>query len=191
MMSQGDAQGSGEPDELLRALAEPERLAVAGALASGTRTAGELADTLGIPLHRVRRHLARLTAVGLASPAGDRKTYRLEPEALRRAVVEVGPSREAGLALGAVDEEEEAVLRNYFRGGRLRELPARLAKRRIVLRRLALEFDVGVRYPERQVNETLRRFHDDYATLRRYLVDEDFLSRDKGIYWRSGGPVDV
>jgi hypothetical protein len=190
MMSQGDAQGSGEPDELLRALAEPERLAVAGALASGTRTAGELADTLGIPLHRVRRHLARLTAVGLASPAGDRKTYRLEPEALRRAVVEVGPSREAGLALGAVDEEE-AVLRNYFRGGRLRELPARLAKRRIVLRRLALEFDVGVRYPERQVNETLRRFHDDYATLRRYLVDEDFLSRDKGIYWRSGGPVDV
>ncbi len=191
MMSQDPAHVAGGPDELLRALAEPERLAVAGSLASGTSTAGDLAETLDIPLHRVRRHLARLTAVGLASPAGDRKTYRLEPEALRRAVAEVGPSREAGLALGAVDKEEEAVLRNHFRGGRLRELPARQSKRRIVLRRLSLEFDVGVRYPERDVNETLRRFHDDYATLRRYLVDGEFLSRDRGMYWRSGGPVEV
>jgi hypothetical protein len=191
MVGRTPAQLSGGPDDLLRALAEPERLAVAGALASGTKTAGELADALGIPLHRVRRHLARLTAVGLASPAGDRKTYRLEPDVLRRAATDVGPSREAGLALGAVDEEEEAVLRNYFRGGRLRELPARQSKRRIVLTRLALEFDAGVRYPEREVNEVLRRFHDDYATLRRYLVDEGFLSRQKAIYWRSGGPVEV
>jgi hypothetical protein len=179
------------PEDLLRVLAEPERLAVAGALASGPKTAGELSETLGLPIHRVRRHLGRLSAVGLARPAGDRRTYRLDPETLRRAATDVGPSRDAGLALGAVDEEEEAVLRNYFRGGRLRELPARQSKRRIVLRRLALEFEAGVRYPEREVNETMRRFHDDYATLRRYLVDEDFLSRDKGMYWRSGGPVDV
>jgi hypothetical protein len=26
--------------------------------------------------------------------------------------------------------------------------------------------------------------------LRRYLVDEGFLSRDAGIYWRTGGTVD-
>jgi hypothetical protein len=179
------------PEDLLRVLADPERLAVAGALASGPKTAGELSDAMGIPIHRVRRDLARLSAVGLARPAGDRRTYRLDPETLRRAAADVGPSREAGLALGAVDEEEEAILRNSFRGGRLRELPARHSKRLIVLRRLALEFDVGVRYPEHEVNETLRRFHDDYTTLRRYLVDEDFLSRDRGVYWRSGGPVEV
>lgn len=179
------------PEDLLRVLADTERLTVAGALASGPKTAGELAEALGLPVQRVRRHLARLAAVGLARPGSDRRTYSFDPGALRRAATEVGPSREAGLALGAVDEEEEAVLRNYFRAGRLRELPARRSKRLIVLTRLALEFDVGVRYPERKVNETLRRFHDDYATLRRYLVDEHFLSREKGVYWRSGGPVEV
>jgi hypothetical protein len=27
--------------------------------------------------------------------------------------------------------------------------------------------------------------------LRRYLVDEGFMSRQAGIYWRSGGTVDL
>jgi hypothetical protein len=37
----------------------------------------------------------------------------------------------------------------------------------------------------------LGAFHDDYAALRRYLVDEEFLSREGGSYWRTGGSVDV
>jgi hypothetical protein len=30
-----------------------------------------------------------------------------------------------------------------------------------------------------------------HAALRRYLVDEGFLDRDHGRYWRTGGRVDV
>jgi hypothetical protein len=179
------------PEEILRALADPERLAVAGALARRPRTAAQLASDSGVPVSRVRRHLARLTAAGVAAVNPDRRTYVLRRETLRRAAQEVGPPREAGLALGAVFEEDEAVLRAYFRGGRLVEIPAKHAKRMVVLERLALEFEPGVRYAEREVNEVLRRFHSDYASLRRYLVDDDLLSREHGVYWRSGGPVEV
>jgi hypothetical protein len=179
------------PEEILRALADPERLAIAGLLAVGPVTADDLSARLGVAVTRVRRHLTRLASVGLATVDADRRTYRLAPETLREAAREVGPSREAGLALGAVFEDEEKVLRDYFRGGKLRELPAKQSKRRIVLERLALEFEAGVRYPEKQVNEILARFHADYASLRRYLVDEDLLSRDRGVYWRTGGPVEV
>jgi hypothetical protein len=179
------------PEEILRALADPERLALAGSLAREPMTAKALADRLDLPIQKVRKHLTRLTATGLAVVEPDRRTYRLVPDGLRQAAQEIGPSRDAGLALGAVDDEEEAVLRQYFRGGRLREIPAKQSKRRIILTRLALEFEPGVRYPERQVNETLKRFHDDYAALRRYLVDEDLLTRERAQYWRSGGPVDV
>ena len=73
----------------------------------------------------------------------------------------------------------------------MREIPVKRSKRLIVLERLALEFDVGTRYSEKQVNEVLRRFDDDYASVRRYLVDEGFLSREHGVYWRTGGRVDV
>jgi hypothetical protein len=37
----------------------------------------------------------------------------------------------------------------------------------------------------------LRRFHPDVAALRRYLVEEQFLDRRDGRYWRSGGTTDV
>jgi hypothetical protein len=185
------SSGSASPEEILRVLADPERLALAGALALSPRTAGELATGTAMARSKVQRHLSRLAAVGIVEALPDRRTYRLVAETLREAARVVGPAREPGLALGAMSEDEEAVLRQYFRGGRLREVPARQAKRRVVLDRLALEFEVGVRYPEREVNEILRRFHQDHAALRRYLVDEGLLTRDRGTYWRSGGPVEV
>jgi len=179
------------PDEILRALADPERLAIAGALARGARTSAALASDLGIAVSRIRKHLNRLTAAGVARLEPDRHTYRLDPETLRWAAEQVGPPRDPGLALGAADGNEEAVLRSFFRDGRLREIPTKASKRRIVLERIALEFEPGIRYDERQVNAIVGRFFADHATLRRYLVDEGFLDREHGVYWRTGGRVDV
>jgi hypothetical protein len=59
-----------------------------------------------------------------------------------------------------------------------------------VLDRLAQLFEPGERYPETEVNRRLRGAHDDVAALRRYLVDVGFLSRDGGVYWRTGGTVE-
>ena len=179
------------PDDILRALADPERLRIAGALAAGDAGAADLADALGLPVARVRRHLTRLTAAGVARLQRDRRSYRLDPETLRWAAEQVGPPREAGIALGAANEDEEAVLRAFFRDGRLTEIPVKASKRRIVLERIALEFEAGVRYDERSVNAIVGRFAIDHAALRRALVDEGFLAREAGVYWRSGGRVDV
>jgi hypothetical protein len=65
------------------------------------------------------------------------------------------------------------------------------AKRLVVLNHLANMFEPGERYSEKQVNAVIRELHDDYAALRRYLVDEGFLSREAGVYWRSGGTVEL
>ena len=42
-----------------------------------------------------------------------------------------------------------------------------------------------------EVNEILARFHPDYAALRRYLVENGFMTRENSVYWRSGGTFDV
>jgi hypothetical protein len=179
------------PDDILRALADPERLRIAGALASADAEASALAEALDLPIARVRRHLTRLANAGVARLLPDRRSYRLDAETLRWAAEQVGPPREAGIALGAANVDEEAVLRAFFRDGRLIEIPTKASKRRIVLERVAIEFEPGVRYDEREVNAIVGAFHTDHASLRRYLVDEGFLDRDGGEYWRSGGRVDV
>lgn len=179
------------PDDILRALADPDRLAIAGLLARADRTADELARELDLSTKRARTHLGKLTAAGIVRVREDRRTYRLDPGTLRRAAELVGPPREAGLALGAATDDEEHVLRTFFRNGRLTEVPMKQSKRRIVLERIALEFEPGRRYDEKEVNAIVGAFFNDHAALRRYLVDEGFLDRDHGVYWRSGGRVDV
>ncbi|MGH2722521.1 MAG: DUF2087 domain-containing protein [Actinomycetota bacterium] len=87
--------------------------------------------------------------------------------------------------------ETDPVLRVFFREGRLTSIPSRRAKRVVVLDRLAQAFEPGRRYPESEVNATIARFHLDSAALRRYLVDEGFLAREHGVYWRSGGTFSV
>jgi hypothetical protein len=90
-------------------------------------------------------------------------------------------------------DDEQAILRRFFAGRTLTEIPANRAKRQVLLQRLALDFDIGRRYTEREVNEILFPFHPDWSTLRRYLVDEGFLDRehvdDQNWYWRAGGRV--
>ena len=62
-----------------------------------------------------------------------------------------------------------------------------LGKRMGVLDHIAQEFEVGHPYTEAEANEVMRSFHDDHATLRCHLVENGFLERRDGRYWRSGG----
>ena len=77
----------------------------------------------------------------------------------------------------------------FIKDGRLAIMPSKRAKLLPVLDHIAQDFEPGQSYPEREVNDVLQRYHDDFAALRRYLVDEGFLSREAGVYRRSGGTV--
>ncbi len=82
------------------------------------------------------------------------------------------------------------ILARFLQDGRLLAVPAKRSKRLVVLDHLAQQFEPGLTYTEAQVSDTLRRFHDDFAALRRYLVDEGFLHREANLYRRSGGTVE-
>jgi hypothetical protein len=83
-------------------------------------------------------------------------------------------------------------LRAFIREGRIRALPAKRTRRLLLLDRVAQAFEPGRRYPEPVVDDILKAVFDDHCALRRYLVDEQFLSRTAaGTYWRAGGTVDA
>jgi len=89
-------------------------------------------------------------------------------------------------------QNREAVLRAFVApDGSLRSMPTRLAKRLVVLNHVAQSFPIGDTWPEQEVNDRLSRLLPDVAMLRRHLVDEGFLERRDGRYWRAGGTTDL
>ncbi|MGR7023630.1 DUF2087 domain-containing protein [Geodermatophilus sp. URMC 62] len=169
-------------------LADPARLRVVAALALGAGTIEEVADASGLALKDVALAARRLARGGLVRRDGH--TLELLTDrfgAAARAAAEAAPAPEPL----SEDPAESGVLAAFVRDGRLVSIPAQQSKRRVVLEHLVRVFDVGVRYPEREVNALLAVWHPDTAALRRYLVDEGLLSRAAGLYWRSGGWVDV
>ena len=87
--------------------------------------------------------------------------------------------------------DREAVLRAFVADdGSLRSMPTKIRKRLVVLDLVAQDFRPGETHHETQVNNLLRPRHPDVAALRRYLVEEGFLERRDGRYWRAGGSVD-
>ena len=90
-----------------------------------------------------------------------------------------------------MNDTNDAVVGRFVKDGRLVIMPSKRSKLLLVLDHLAQEFEPGRTYAEREVNVVLGGYHDDFAALRRYLVDEGYLTREGGVYWRSGGTVDV
>jgi hypothetical protein len=83
-------------------------------------------------------------------------------------------------------------IRAFIRDGRITQFPAKRPRRRALLDQVAQAFEPGRNYPEPEVNQILRGMFDDHCVLRRYLVDEEFLTRNtQGLYWRSGGAIDA
>ncbi|BDA72231.1 hypothetical protein CAL7716_063970 [Calothrix sp. PCC 7716] len=67
---------------------------------------------------------------------------------------------------------------------RLKDIPATRKKRLVILKWLASHFDQGTNYSEAKVNEILKQFHPDCATLRREMIGYNLMQRESGIYWR-------
>ena len=69
-------------------------------------------------------------------------------------------------------------------------MPAKRTRRHLLLDEVAQAFEPGRTYPEAAVDQILKPVFDDHCALRRYLIDEQFMSRTAaGLYWRAGGTV--
>jgi hypothetical protein len=170
-------------------LADGDRRRVFAALILGATTTAEVRDATGLSTRAVGTALSRLVDGELVTVGGGRqRVYYVIEEAFAAAAREAAEQAPAEPVEGAAPEAAK-VLRAFVRDGKLTAIPTQHSKRLVILDRLAQEFDPGRRYKEREVNAILRRWHPDVAALRRYLVDDDFLDREAGEYWRSGGTV--
>lgn len=182
---------SSEASTLLGLLADDDRLRTVAALvlSSGPATVAEIATAAGLDLRRAAKALTRLAGAGLVDQDG--ASYVLRPERFREALESLGRPDDPAAPSTGLGADADRILRIFVRDGRLVQIPAVHSKRRVVLDWLARLFEPGQAYPETEVNERLSAVHPDYAALRRYLVDDEFLQRRDGFYWRAGGTFEV
>ncbi len=78
----------------------------------------------------------------------------------------------------------ELVVSRFMKNGKIDALPVQRKKRVYILEHILRQFELNRIYTEKEVNETITRFHDDYCRVRREFIMEKMMNRKNGKYRR-------
>lgn len=175
---------------IFKALADANRLKIVGLLAQRPHSVEELAALLELRPSTVSHHLSRLAGAGLVSARAESyyNLYALEKGVLEQTARQLLSHEALPVVAQEVDAEayQRKVVRDYSNAdGSLKTIPAQRKKLEIILRHIVQVFEPGKTYTEAEVNNLLRNFHPDTASLRRELVGYRLLIRAHGAYWRN------
>jgi hypothetical protein len=173
---------------IMKALADPSRLAIINSLLDGPQYVEELANRHALAPSTVSFHLRKLENAGLVSSHKEqyyvifKANNAIFDTSLREIVAAHPVSRE--LQDQRMVAYQTKVLQTFFSNDRLEKLPAQHKKRIIILEQFAAKFNLNQRYTEQEVTALIVPMYDDYCLIRRLLIDEEFIRRDGTTYWR-------
>ncbi|MGL4772198.1 MAG: DUF2087 domain-containing protein [Clostridium sp.] len=154
----------------------------------------EIATKLGIAQSTIRNHRFKLrekekqarlflATMELLSESSSKGINILEKEIL------TDPHKTATTLddrYNITDKEREATIKAYMDETKaLKSYPAKEKKKIIVLGEIVKNFSTGRTYTEKEINRVLKRIFEDYATLRRALIEYGFIDRSNDCtkYW--------
>jgi predicted transcriptional regulator len=174
-----------------KALADENRLKIVGLLSKEDLSVEQIAEMLKVSPSTISHHLSKLTKARLVSarPVSYYNIYHLETKVLENMskkllAKDTLPTVSADIDMDAYDRK---VVKNYSHSdGTLKAIPPQQKKLLAILKFIIRDFEFDQRYSEKEVNEILVKYHEDYARLRRELVNFKFMGREGGggQYWR-------
>ncbi|MBO0961412.1 metalloregulator ArsR/SmtB family transcription factor [Neobacillus sp. MM2021_6] len=174
--------------EFHKALGDLTRVRIIGLLQQGPLHGQAIAGKLGLKPPTITHHMAKLREVGLIKEQRDKNTiyFSLNLKALEsnaKAILTVGTGGEARVEMSVTAEERAVILHNFFtKEGKLKNYPAQRKKKLVVLEQMAKGLEFGKVYQEKEINDYLKQFHEDYATLRRELIMCQYMYRENNLY---------
>lgn len=185
-----------------KAMGDTTRIRILAILANGPLHGQALAGKLGVTPPTITHHMAKLREAALVYERRDKNTiyfylHEANVKRLSQAIVSVLEHAKKGTDESLWEEEgTEAkegggrpvveslqVLRTFFTAdGRLKQIPAQRKKKLIVFEHMVRGLEKGRKYTEAQINEYIRQFHEDYATIRREFIMNHYMYREEGIY---------
>ncbi|ANS74096.1 ArsR family transcriptional regulator [Paenibacillus yonginensis] len=178
-----------------KAMGDPTRIRMLMLLAEQERSGQELAELLHLSQPTITHHAAKLREAALIKERRDRNTvyFQVNPYFIEQgaaaSVANILNRTGGGQAMEDTTQQsdqetlKQSVLRNFFaKDGRLKQIPAQLKKKVIVLEHLAEQLTPGRKYEEKEINEFIKQYHEDFATLRREFIMHQFMYREEGVY---------
>ncbi|WP_307205365.1 DUF2087 domain-containing protein [Paenibacillus harenae] len=174
-----------------KALADPTRIKMLILLAEGELNGQLLAGKLGVTPATITHHASKLREASLINERRDKNTiyfslndYFIKNNA-NAAVNLIYRTAEGGIS--DMDDSQkrmkDSVLKNFFvADGKLKSIPAQLKKKLIVFEHMISKLELGRKYSEKEINEFIKSFHDDFATIRREFIMHQYMFREQEIY---------
>ena len=174
--------------EFHKALGDLTRIRIIALLQQGPLHGQAIAGKLGLKPPTITHHMAKLREVGLIKEKRDKNTiyFSLNTKILEssaKAILTAGTGGKASMEMSVTAEERAAIINNFFtKDGKLKNYPAQRKKKLVVLEHMVKGLQFGKVYPEKEINEYLKQFHEDYATLRRELIMCQYMYRENNQY---------
>ncbi|WP_430507906.1 metalloregulator ArsR/SmtB family transcription factor [Rossellomorea marisflavi] len=178
--------------EFHKTLGDPTRLKIIYLLSEGPLHVGAVAGKLGLTAPTISHHLSRLKDCNLVYSRREKNTvyYHLNIKVLLhhgkvlQQFAEGTKGEERNMDQRV--KEKQKVLNAFIgKDGKVSQLPAQQKKRLYLLEHFVEALEVGRKYEEKEINEYTKRFHDDYATVRREFIIHQFMFRENSIYERN------
>ena len=170
--------------KVFKALGDEARLSIIRGLAEKDLYAEILAERLSLSPATITHHLKKLEAAGLVRSKKEQyyKVFSLKRDVLDTNLLALILKESHAKEDKLEDKYKQRVIKSFFKNGVLTTIPVQRKKRAIILEHLMQEFDKDRQYEEKEVNEIISKYHEDFCTIRREFIAEKLMSRSKGLY---------
>ncbi|MFF3023148.1 metalloregulator ArsR/SmtB family transcription factor [Gottfriedia sp. NPDC057948] len=171
-----------------KALGDLTRVRIIALLQQGHLSGQEIASKLSLKPSTITHHMSKLREVGLIKERRDKNTiyFSLNTKILEmnaKAIFTVGTGGDSNMEMSVTDSERSSIINNFFtKEGKLKIYPAQRKKKLVVLEHMIKGLEFGRVYQEKEINEYLKEYHEDYATLRRELIMCQYMYRENNQY---------
>ncbi len=148
----------------------------------------ELAERLGVKPPTISHHISKLKEVSVIYERREKNTifYFLNEKSLKQHTealfIVLNRSRKEEEAM-ELQKEKDQILQNFLLpNGMLKTIPAQRKKKLIIFEHIAKNLEIGRKYTEKEINEHIKQFHEDYATIRREFIINHYMYRENAIY---------
>lgn len=171
-----------------KTIGDPTRIRIISLLAAKPWNGQALAGKLGLTAPTITHHLKKLREINVVYERREKNTiyFYLNKSVITHqadALIKLFQFEKGVDEVEVTNEEAAKIIDNFIGAdGKLKNIPAQRKKKLIIFRHIVKGLKEGKKYEEKELNDYIKRYFDDYATIRREFIINHFMYRENTIY---------